>query len=300
MPLVHRREFRRCRVHRVFQVTGAVPALVARAWWGTPFVTTYGFWYARLSRPGPSRLAKSLLERVALARAAAVIVPTEELRAHVATLAAPGRIHLIPNGVDLGRFTPGERRGRRPRRILYIGRLSPEKNLSTLIRAVASLRGRVECELVMIGAGPLRPRLEAEAAAAGVRVELPGVVDHRLIPEWLRGAAAFVLPSFTEGHPKALIEAMAAGVACVASDCPGNRALVADGDTGLLFDPLDAAGLAARLERVLGDEALAGALGRRGREVVAREYDLTRLVQREIDLVLRVAGTAAEAARGAV
>jgi len=120
-------------------------------------------------------------------------------------------------------------------------------------------------------------------------VEFPGVVDHRLVPEWLRSADAFVLPSFTEGHPKVLIEAMAAGVPCVASDCAGNRALVRDGDTGLLFDPRDPARLAALLERVLTDEALASLLARRGRDVVVREYDLARLVEAEIDLLKRVA-----------
>jgi len=291
MPLVHRREFRGCAVFRVFQVTGVIPALVARARWGSPFVTTYGFWYARLSRPGPSGLVKRALEKLGLKMAAAVIVPTEELRAHVATMTPADRIHLIPNGADLARFAPAERRThRRSRRVLYVGRLSEEKNLSTLVQAVAALDGRVESELIMIGAGPLRDRLEAEARAAGLRVEFPGVVDHRLVPAWLREADAFVLPSFTEGHPKVLIEAMAAGLPCVASDCPGNRALVKDEETGLLFDPNDTPGLAARLERVLTDEPLASALGRRARDLVARDYDLTRLVAAEIDLLKRVAG----------
>lgn len=288
MPARHRREFRRCAVLRVFQLTGVIPALVARACWGTPFVTTYGFWYARLARSGASRLAMRVLERVGLRLAAAVIVTTEELRAHVATMAPADRIHLIPNGVDLERFAPAPRRAGQGS-ILYIGRLSAEKNLSALIRAAAMLRRRMPGRLVMIGDGPLRGQLEAEARSAGVPAEFPGVVDHQLIPGWLRAADAFVLPSFTEGHPKALIEAMAAGVPCVASDCAGNRALVKDADAGLLFDPRDPAALAASLERVLTDESLAAALGRRGHDLVARDYDLGRLVQVEIELLRRVA-----------
>ncbi|PYO55972.1 MAG: hypothetical protein DMD83_16850 [Candidatus Rokuibacteriota bacterium] len=289
MPVRHRREFRRCAIFRVFQLTGIIPALAARARWGKPFVTTYGFWYARLSRPGPSRLAKRVLERVGLRLAAAVIVTTEELRAHVATISPPDRIHLIPNGVDLARFAPGDRSASRSGCILYVGRLSAEKNLSALVQAAAALRGRAARLLVMIGSGPLRGRLEAEARAAGVRAEFPGVVEHQLLPGWLGAADAFVLPSFTEGHPKVLLEAMAAGVPCVASDCPGNRALVRDGDTGLLFDPRDPRDLAAALERVLTDELLAAALARRGHDLVSREYDLRRLVQDEIDLLKRVA-----------
>jgi glycosyltransferase involved in cell wall biosynthesis len=289
MPIVHRRDLRRCAVLRVFQVTGVIPALIARRWWGTPFVTTYGFWYGRLSRPGPSRLAKRLLERVGLRRAAAVIVTTEELRRHVATVAAADRIHVIPNGVDLSRFARADRWRRGRGRILYIGRLSEEKNLSALIQAISVLTPRVPTELAVIGSGPLRADLEAQAREVGIKAEFPGVVDHRLIPGWLADADAFVLPSFTEGHPKALLEAMAAGLPCVASDCPGNRALISHERTGLLFDPRDPGALAARLERVLSDHELARALGDRAREVVGRDYDLARLLDQEIDLLKRVA-----------
>ena len=205
-------------------------------------------------------------------------------------MALPDRIHLIPNGVDLRRFVPVERRTGQGR-VLYIGRLSEEKNLSALVEAAASLRTRVPSRLVMIGAGPLRDTLAAEARAAGVPAEFPGVVDHRLIPGWLRDADAFVLPSFTEGHPKALIEAMAAGVPAIVSDCAGNRAIVKSADAGLLFDPRRPADLAAQLERVLTDDALASELSRRGRDVACRDYDLGRLVQTEIDLLERVART---------
>jgi len=287
---VHRAELNRCAVFRVFQVTGVIPAIAARRRWGTPFVTSYGFWYARLSRPGPSRLAKRALERLGLRLAAAVIAPTPELCAHAATMAPGDRVHLIPNGVDLARFRPaGERRARPEGRILYVGRLSEEKNLGALVRAAELLRPRVESRLVLIGAGPLRARLEADARAAGVPAEFPGMVDHGRLPEWLAGADVFALPSFTEGHPKALIEAMAAGLPCVASDCAGNRALVKDGETGLLFDPRDPAAMADCLARALGDRDLAADLGRRAREAVARDYDLGRLVDAEIALLKRVA-----------
>ncbi|MBI4591558.1 MAG: glycosyltransferase [Candidatus Rokubacteria bacterium] len=290
LPLAHRAALRRCGVVRVFQVTGVIPALVARALWGIPYVTTYGFWYARLSRPGPSRPAKRLLERVGLRLAAGVIVPTEALRAHVASLTSPARVYLIPNGVDTARFTPGEGRPGPARKILYVGRLEPEKNLPTLVMAAAKLAARFPLRLTLIGAGSLLPELRAQAEALGVVAEFPGVVDHRRLPERYREADAFVLPSFTEGHPKVLLEAMASGLPCVASDCAGNRALVRDGESGLLFDARSPDALAAALERVLGEVSFALALGRRAREAVAGEYDLGILVAREIQLLKQVAG----------
>lgn len=290
MPLVNAGAMRRCSVLRVFQITGVVPALIARACFGVPYVTTYGFSYAALSRPGPARgLLKSLLERVGLRYAAAVIVTTEALRARAARFAR--RIELIPNGVDTCRFAPPVRDGGRaaPRQVLYVGRLSKEKNLSALIRAAASLRGRIPLRLVLVGDGPLRESLAAEARDAGVAIDFAGVVDQRTLPQVYAAADAFVLASFTEGHPKVLLEAMSMGLPCVASDCDGNRSLVTPERTGLLFDPHRPADLAACLERVLTDAALADSLGRAARELVVGQYDLERRVRQEVALLQSLA-----------
>jgi glycosyltransferase involved in cell wall biosynthesis len=286
----HASQFKACGVLRVFQMTGVIPALVARRRFGLPYVTTYGFWYGALSRSRGRRLLKGLLERRGLAHAAAIIATTEELRARAARLNP--RVQVIPNGVDTGLFTPGQRarRGAGPRRILYVGRLSPEKNLETVVAATASLGA--PAIVTMVGVGPLRDPLEAQARAHGVLIELPGVVDQRRLPDVYRSADVFVLASFTEGHPKVLLEAMACGVPVVASDCPGNRSLVENGRTGLLFDPRRPDELAACLERVLDDEALALRLGQAGRALVESRYDLRRLVEREIQLLRQVMGGA--------
>src|SRR5262249_16050957 len=153
MPWAHAADFRHCRVLRVFQITGVIPALIVGARLGVPYVTTYGVWYGRLSRPGPRRILKAVVERLGLARPAAVIVPAEELRARAARVAR--RIWLVPNGVDVARFTPSSMRPRgKPARVLYVGRLSPEKNLGALIRAAAALKTRLPLALTMVGTGP--------------------------------------------------------------------------------------------------------------------------------------------------
>ncbi len=289
LPWSDAARLRECAVLRVFQVTGTVPAVVANARFGTPYVTTYGFSYAQLSRRGPTRVLKAAVERVGLRRAAAVIATTEALRARAARVAR--EVHLLPNGVDTRHFAPppGLRKPGRPARVLYVGRFSAEKNLETVVAAVAALGRRAPVRLVLVGAGPLQARLREQARAAGVDVEFAGVVPQERLPPLYAAADAFVLASFTEGHPKVLLEAMAAGLPCVASDCEGNRSLVTDGRTGLLFDPRRADELADRLERVLTDRVLAEALGRAGREMVVSRYDLGVLVDAEIALLQRVA-----------
>jgi len=284
MPWAHAASFRACAVLRVFQVTGVIPAILVNVRFGVPYVTTYGFWYGSLSRPGPKRLVKAVVERVGLRRAAAVIATTDELRTRAAALSR--RVELIPNGVDTSLFAPGTpgTASDGVRRILYVGRLAPEKNLATLVTAVARL-ARQRVRLVIVGGGLLEAPLRRQAHAEGVSVDFRGVVDQRRLPALYASADAFVLASFTEGHPKVLLEAMSSGLPCVASDCAGNRSLVSDGVSGLLFDPRRPDELTAALDRVLTDPALAAALGRAARKAVTDRYDLAACVEREIALL---------------
>jgi glycosyltransferase involved in cell wall biosynthesis len=211
-------------------------------------------------------------------------VPTEELRAVVARRISPERIHLVPNGVDTEQFRPAPIRTiGRVRTVLYVGRLSAEKNLEILVDAAAKLQGRFDLRLVMIGQGPLREALEQRARRRGVAAELVPVVDHQALPARFAAASVFVLPSHTEGHPKVLLEAMACGLPCVASNVGGSRSIVTDGESGLLFEPDDPDALAERLERVLGQD-----LGERARAVVTERYALGALVAREIELLRRI------------
>lgn len=290
MPFRYWRQLRSCSVLRVFQVTGVVPALLAKRLFGIPFITTYGFWYSKLARSWGTRWFRGLVEGLGLAAADAVIVTTSELAAYVAAKVGEAKVHLIPNGVDTTLFRPGPRASGRIKNVLYVGRLSEEKNLDALIDAAGKLIGRLSIQVRFIGEGPLRKRLEAHAQSLRVPVEFLPFVDHRQLPSFFNEADAFVLPSFTEGHPKVLLEAMSCGVPCVASDVGGNRAILDDGMNGLLFAPDDTAGLADRLERVLAHDAFARALGERARAQVLESYDLEVLVEREIGLLRQVAG----------
>jgi len=297
IPLAHGHVIVDCAVLRVFQITGVIPALIARVRHGVPFVTTFGFWYDTLSQPGPKRCLKTVVQRLGLRHAAAVIATTKPLAAEAARFAR--RVVVIPNGIDTQRFVPAtgrpEHRVDREQRVLYVGRLSPEKNLSTLIRAAAMLKPRVAVKLVIVGSGPLRERLAAEADAAAVPVDFRGIVDQRRLPALYRDADAFVLASFTEGHPKVLLEAMSSGLPCVVSDCDGNRSLVTSSETGLLFDPGRPDELATCLKRVFTDHALAVSLGRAGRRLVVDHYDLAGRLDEEVMLLADVARSGASA-----
>lgn len=208
--------------------------------------------------------------RRALYRAAVrVVVQSEELRQWACRHAARERVVVLPNPVFP--VTPAPPAGRSPQ-LVAAGRLSPEKGFGFLLAAFAGLAARFpQWQLVIYGEGEERAELEAQVRSLGLdgRVLLPGVVGDPAAQ--LRQGDIFVLPSRYEGFPNALAEAMAAGVAVVAFDCPsGPRQLIRHGVDGLLVPPGEAAALAAALARLMTDPEERQRLAARAPEVVRR------------------------------
>ncbi len=288
MPLLHARRFRACEALRVEQFPGVVPALVAHRLWRVPFVVTYGYHYGDVARLAGSRLKPWLLRRLehaAFARAAGVVVTSPETEAHVAAHPTHPRLIGVPNGVDTSRFAPATTPPA-ARVVLYVGRLSVEKNVERLLDALALLP---KTRLVVVGDGPLRRTLEARARALGVAADFVGVVPNAALPERFRAADVFVLPSLTEGHPKALLEAMASGLACAASARGGIPTLLEDGVSGLLFEPENPKDIARAVGHLLDDRALAARLGAAARRRAVADFDIDRLLAREVEAVRAVA-----------
>jgi glycosyltransferase involved in cell wall biosynthesis len=197
-------------------------------------------------------------------------------RERVAGLAAgtcrPERTVVIPNAVDVEAVPPARHDGNPPL-VVSVGRLAAPKDAVTLVRALAALPGGRFTGLI-VGDGPDRPAVEEEVRRLGVQdtVELAGTRDD--VPELLARADVFVLSSRSEGAPMSILEAMAAGLPVVATRVGGVDELVADGDTGMLVPPGDAAALSAALGLLIADPALRRRLGEAGRERVRRRFDV--------------------------
>jgi glycogen synthase len=202
------------------------------------------------------------LEAVGERRADAVIVLTQRLAdLLVAGGLDPNRVHVIPSGVDLRRFAhrlPDPAPDLPRPRVLFVGRLAAQKGVATLLDAVPLLRG--EATVVVVGDGPRRRALERQAGRLGPdRVSFRGFVVHTEVPAWLAAADVLVLPSIYEELGSVLLEAMAAGLPVVASAVGGIPDAL--GDAGRLVPPRDPAALAAAVNEVLDDPALAAQLG---------------------------------------
>jgi len=176
--------------------------------------------------------------------------------------------------------------------VLAVGSLQPYKGHRHLIAACARLRGQLEVECQIVGGGRLRRRLAAQIAAsgldaeAGAGVRLLGPATEEEVRRRLAWAEVFVLPSVVdprtgqmEGIPVALMEAMAAGLAVVASRLSGIPELVVDGENGLLVEPGNAEALAGAMAR-LAEPGLRRRLGERARRRVGEEFELAANVRR--------------------
>lgn len=184
----------------------------------------------------------------------------------------PERIRVIPNGCDASIFHPASRAEARrelgiaseAQLIAYVGRLVPEKGLNELLDAVQSLSGACpQLELAMIGDGPMRSEIaERLQAEPRLRVHMAGAQAPAEVARWMAAANLVTLPSYSEGHPNVLVEALACGRAVVATDVGGIPEVVDDG-CGILVRPRDAAALAHALTRALDRDWDEKALSRR-------------------------------------
>jgi glycosyltransferase involved in cell wall biosynthesis len=216
-----------------------------------------------------------------------------------------GRIAEIPNGVDVELFRPADARARAAARaafglaadacvVVTAGELGRRKNATGLVEAV----GRVSAgPLALVLAGPVGRRAgeaaELDEAIAAlpptVRVVRPGQLAPDRMAELYRAADVFVLASRAEGLPNALLEAMASGLACVATDIPGSRDALAHGG-GLLVAAEDRDALARAIDGLAGNAPERSRLGAQARRVIEERYALGRVAERYLELYAGLLG----------
>jgi glycosyltransferase involved in cell wall biosynthesis len=197
------------------------------------------------------------------------------------------RVHVVPPGVNpalfAGRFEDPFPGIGRPR-VVFVGRLAPQKGVRTLVEAARLLKTS-GVQVLFVGDGPQRSRLEQEIRrlAVGDVVHLFGFVSHDRVPAVLSHADLLVLPSLYEELGTILLEAMWMGVPIVASRTGGIPDIIDDGVNGLLVVPGDPEELARAIDRLLADPDLARRLGEAARER-AMDYDWGVLAERVLTI----------------
>jgi glycosyltransferase involved in cell wall biosynthesis len=278
---------------------------------GAPLVlyTAHGFYFHEAMPRGARRLHIEL-ERRAQRSADFLFTQSREdaVTAEREGIALPGRILAIGNGVDLSLFSPLS--GPAPERddvraefgfpagcplVLMLGRVVREKGYAELVDAWASIvRDFPNARLLCVG-----PSLESDRRnflpAARRRVARLGL-QHAVafagmredVPRLLRAADLFVLPSWREGLPRSIIEAMACALPVVATRIRGSREAVVDGETGRLVPARDPVALAGAILELLADENLRASMGRAGRRLAEARFDERAVIAAQRRVYMRL------------
>lgn len=241
-----------------------------------------------------------LLYRI-LALADAVVSTSRDLAESYRQSSLPlDKLARIPNGVDTVLFRPADDSTRRSTRsrldlprdtqlVIFVGRVGYRKGTDVLFRAWKTVTEKTPSTwLILVG-----PIGENDAVPKDKPPIEPGLSDvpqtlplgyQANVPDYLRAADIFVLPTRMEGLPNALLEAMATGLPCIASNIGGNVDLIVNGETGLVFESENAEQLTDLLLRLLRSDAQRREFGRRARETVEARYAITQVAEQYITL----------------
>jgi glycosyltransferase involved in cell wall biosynthesis len=219
-----------------------------------------------------------------LARARFVVCISEFCRSQAMIFCDPdhwSKLHIVHCAVEPARYGAADDRPakRHDPRLLFIGRLAGVKGLTVLFAALEQLLPEFpQMRLTLIGDGPERAQMEREAKARGLEkvVAFAGYKSQDEVAAILRESDVLVLPSFAEGVPVVLMEAMASGIPVVATRIAGIPELVEDGVAGLLVSPGDETALAQAMARLLNDPALCSRMGQAGQNKIIADFNLEK------------------------
>jgi glycosyltransferase involved in cell wall biosynthesis len=201
----------------------------------------------------------------------------------------PDQIRTIGNGIDADRFTPkGDDRQSSKFRISASGRMVAGKGFEDILRALSQATHRENMELLFIGGNipqDLAPSADAFSSlisSLGLekQVKTTGMIEN--VEDYLNEADVFIHPSYVEGMPRSLLEAMSVGLPCVATRIRGAREIITDGVNGFLYEAHDYDQLADLIDKLYEDELLREKIGKIARETVLDRFQEAEYIERQV------------------
>lgn len=275
LPLVNRKQISDCDVVRGFGLTSAISSFLL----AKPFIFNWPYDYGEFLRIEKRYIlipVFKFLEWVAFLKSNKILIAT---KLKLKSLKGSKFIYL-PNGVDINLFAPARGLGSG---MVYIGRLEKQKNLFFLLDAVASLP-QGERVITFIGKGTQENDLKKYAHGKSISLKILPPVANSQLPKILSRFSIFTLPSFSEGSPKVLLEAMAAGLAPVVTNFTTVTDIIQDGINGFVTS-YDIEKYSAKLELLLKDVELAKKIGVSARQTITKNFNIGDLITKEIKII---------------
>ena len=289
-PILHSHALRKATVYKTNQLDGAWTAILAAKLYHKPVIVRAGYLWAKnfLRQQGKGWKTNLInrLERFSFKQADGIIVTTKEMKRYINGMydIAPGKITVIPNYVDINLFRPIRSIKKIMGRVCFIGRFTSVKNLKLLIESISPLKG---VSLTLIGDGDERVFLEEMSRNLHVDVRFLGRLENQYLPEEINQAEIFILPSKFEGHPKALIEAMACGSAVIGTDVEGINTVIKHNVNGLLCQP-NVKSVRQAVTELLSNPQKRAVLGHNARQFVSTHFDLDVVVEAELSALKNI------------
>jgi len=241
MPIIHWKALRKVDYLKTNQMDGGWSAVLAKWIYKKTLIARTGYTQSIfLKRSGKNRLIlwlSSLVESVVYRFCDIAIVASYQDKKYLLDKyrLMDDKVTVIPNYIDITKFHPLDSK-KYVDRLIFVGRLNKQKNLFRLIDAVS----KANVILDIFGDGELKEKLKLYAVENSVTVNFMGIVPNSELPQTLNHYRYFIIPSFYEGMPKALLEAMACGLVCIGTDVSGINEVIDDNINGFLSKGVDA------------------------------------------------------------
>jgi len=285
LPFIHRKVLKQVDILKTNQMDGSWAAVIAKKLFKKPLVVRMGYAWSIAYKKEKVKYFKKwivkLIEKIAYLNADAVIVTSQESLAHAGKnycLKQKTLTSMIPNFVDINLFRPMALQ-KKPNSLCFVGRLAKEKNLEALLEALKDSSYLLD----IIGSGEKENSLKFFAKENNINVNFLGVIPNRQLPEALNRYEAFILPSFYEGMPKALLEAMACGLPVIGTNVEGIREVIVDDENGLLCD-ITSNSIRKAIDKLFEDDDLREKLGEKAQETIINKFALEKVLKKELDM----------------
>ncbi len=277
MPLLQRRYLKECHILKTNQMWGSWTAVISKILYKKPLVVRTGYTISLFSLKENKKLKyfiNRIIEKIAYKFADSAIVASRKDYRYVVKRYNPKEIGINPNYIDISLFKPLTIK--KEGDVVFVGRLSHQKNVFNLIKAFEDLNYTLD----IYGDGELREKIEKLIKNLKLKnVKLKGVVPNSELPKILNQYKVFVLPSFYEGTPKALLEAMACGLACLGTNVEGIKEVI-HGKNGWLVGT-DAHEIRKGVKILMENELLRKKLGRNARKTIEKKFSLEKVAEKE-------------------
>lgn len=279
LPIIQKKYLKKCSIYKTNQMKGSWSAVFSKNKFAKPLLLRTGFTSSNYYYQEKNYFMSnyySLWEKFAYRNADYSIVSSFADKEYLVKTLGENNIDVLHNFIDINLFKPAKTS--KKKEIIFVGRLCKEKNLLALIRAIS----KTDFSLDIYGEGNLKEELKelVENLNLQNRVTFKGVVPNKELPKILNQYKVYILPSFHEGMPKTLLEAMSCGSACIGTNVSGTREVIKNRENGLLVET-DELSLFKGINLLMKNNSLRNKLGKKARKTIESEFSLKKIFEKE-------------------